>query len=42
MDTYIIDKDPTIKLTSELRSLLMRWKKSGFINDSTYRKLLIT
>ncbi|XP_018308772.1 uncharacterized protein [Mycetomoellerius zeteki] len=42
-DTYeIINKDPTKKVTSELRSLLVRWKSNKFIDDSTYRRLLMT
>ncbi|KYQ46837.1 hypothetical protein ALC60_14128, partial [Trachymyrmex zeteki] len=42
-NTYeIINKDPTNKLTSDLRSLLVRWKGKKFIDDSTYRRLLTT
>ncbi|KYN07871.1 hypothetical protein ALC62_01155 [Cyphomyrmex costatus] len=42
-DTYeIIDRDPTKKLTQDLRALLVRWKGVKFIDDSTYRKLFMT
>jgi len=36
-----VKKDPTKKMTSDLRSLLVMWKKN-FIERHTYRKLLIT
>ncbi|KYQ51610.1 hypothetical protein ALC60_09284 [Trachymyrmex zeteki] len=41
-NTYeVINKDPIKKLTSDLRSLLVRWKGKKFF-DSTYRRLLTT
>ncbi|XP_018347291.1 PREDICTED: uncharacterized protein LOC108751554 [Trachymyrmex septentrionalis] len=39
-DTYVqINKDPTKKLTTALRSMLTRWKTGGYIGDSEYRAL---
>jgi len=35
-------KDPTKKMTSDLRALLVMWKKNDFIEGHTYRKLLST
>jgi len=41
--TYeIIHQDPTNNLTQKLRQLLTRWKNNGYIDISTYRKLLTT
>ncbi|XP_011687064.1 PREDICTED: uncharacterized protein LOC105449506 [Wasmannia auropunctata] len=42
-NTYCtLEKDPTKKLTAELRCLLARWKKNEFISDHTYKTLLTT
>ena len=42
-NTYkLITKDPTKKLTGELRNLLGRWKGKGVIDDLTYRRLRTT
>jgi len=42
-DTYTkISKDPTNKLTTGMRTLLMRWKKSDYIDARIYRNLLVT
>jgi len=30
-----INKDPTKKLTSEIREILTKWKKKGYITDNT-------
>jgi len=38
-DTYLyikIKKDPIKKLTSDIRSMLTRWRSKGFINNGTY------
>jgi len=41
--TYaLIEKDPTNKITSDLKVLLKRWKTSGFIEDFIYKRLLTT
>jgi len=37
-----VKKDPIKKMTSDLRSLLVRWKKNNFIKGHTYKKLLIS
>ena len=38
-NTYeLITKDPTKKLTGDLRNLLGRWKGKGLIDDLTYRR----
>ncbi|XP_018399364.1 PREDICTED: uncharacterized protein LOC108777067, partial [Cyphomyrmex costatus] len=43
INTYeIINKDPVKKLTNDLRDILLRWKKSGYIDKFTYRRLLTT
>ena len=40
LDTYVlIKKDPTRKLTTALRSVLIRWKTKGHIKDSDYKAL---
>jgi len=31
-----INKDPTKKLTNEIREVLRVWKKKGYITDNTY------
>lgn len=42
-DTYkIIITDPTKKLTTELRSMLSRWKGSNYISTNTYRSLYVS
>jgi len=43
-NTYIrVNKDPLNKLTTDIRALLLRWKRNEvFIDMNTYRKLLIT
>ncbi|KYN20065.1 hypothetical protein ALC57_07591 [Trachymyrmex cornetzi] len=39
-NTYInVTKDPTNKLTIEIRTILIRWKNKGYIDQSTYNKL---
>ncbi|XP_018361291.1 PREDICTED: uncharacterized protein LOC108760020 [Trachymyrmex cornetzi] len=41
LNTYEkITNDPTKKVTRDLRVLLVRWKRNGFIDDVTYRRLL--
>ena len=41
VDTYsIISRDPTKKLTQDLRMLLIRWKAVGFIDKLTYKRLM--
>ena len=35
-------KDPTNKLTTEIRTLLTRWKNKDFIDQSVYKKLYIS
>ncbi|KAG5316448.1 SETMR methyltransferase, partial [Acromyrmex insinuator] len=40
-NTYeIVNKDPIKKLTQDLRTLLVRWKRDRFIDEQTYRRLL--
>ena len=40
LDTYsLINKDPTKKLTTALRSMLTRWKTKDYISDTKYRAL---
>ncbi|XP_011686449.1 PREDICTED: uncharacterized protein LOC105449146 [Wasmannia auropunctata] len=42
-NTYeIIKKDPTKKLTGEVRTLLSNWKNKEYIDHKTYRELLNT
>jgi len=42
-NTYIcLNKDPLNKLTTDIRALLLRWKREEFIDINIYRKLLIT
>ena len=42
-NTYaIVNKDPSKKLTQDLRTLLVRWKRDLFIDERTYRRLLTT
>jgi len=42
-NTYvIIEKDPTKRLTNEVRNLLTNWLKKDYIDIYTYRKMLIT
>ncbi|KYN43230.1 hypothetical protein ALC56_02415 [Trachymyrmex septentrionalis] len=42
-DTYrVIKKDPTNKMTTLTRSLLMGWKSKGFINQEGYNKLYVS
>ena len=42
-NTYaFINKDPSKKLTQDLHTLLMRWKRDHFIDEQTYRRLLTT
>ena len=42
-DTYrLIDKDPTKKLTTEIRTLLTGWKTKGFVDQFVYKKLYIS
>jgi len=39
-DTYIkINKDPTRKLTSDIRKVLARWKSKDYITNSTYNSI---
>ncbi|XP_071637612.1 uncharacterized protein [Temnothorax longispinosus] len=38
----VIVKDPVKKLSSELRSLITRWKNKGYIDHSMYKKLNCT
>jgi len=39
-DTYIkIKKDPIKKLTSDIRSMLARWRSKGYINNGTYSRI---
>jgi len=41
-NTYVITKkDPTKKLTNEVRNLLANWLKKEYIDIHTYRKMLI-
>ncbi|KYN44950.1 hypothetical protein ALC56_00602 [Trachymyrmex septentrionalis] len=41
IDTYaLINKDPTKKLTTALRSILTRWKTKNYISDTKYRTVL--
>jgi len=43
VNTYsVIHKDPLKKLTTDIRSLLVRWKREEYINSVTYRRMLIT
>jgi len=35
----IINKDPTNKLTKEMRELLTRWKSKGYITNNTYNAI---
>jgi len=36
-ETYaMIKKDPTKKLTNDIRNLLVRWKIKGYISKTTY------
>jgi len=40
---YILEqKDPTNKMTNDLRTLLKRWKAGGFIEEFVYKRLLTT
>ena len=40
-NTYAsVNKDPSKKLTQNLRTLLVRWKRDHFIDEQTYRRLL--
>jgi len=40
-NTYLrISRDPTKKLTTDLRSLLSNWKKKNWIELDTYKRLL--
>ena len=42
-DTYLkINKDPIRRITVGLRSLLSRWKSKKYIDEISYKKLLIT
>jgi len=42
-NTYtVIQKDPLKKLTTDRRSLLVRWKREGYIDNVTYRRMLIS
>jgi len=42
-NTYeIIKKDPTKRLTNDVRVLLMDWFKKDYINAHMYRRMLIT
>ncbi|KYN41743.1 hypothetical protein ALC56_03886 [Trachymyrmex septentrionalis] len=42
-NTYrLINKDPTNKLTTGIRSLLTCWKSKGFIDQYVYKKLYIS
>ncbi|KAG5309967.1 MOS1T transposase, partial [Pseudoatta argentina] len=42
-NTYeIVNKDPIKKLTQDLRTLLVRWKRDQFIDEQTYGRLLTT
>ena len=42
-NTYVIvNKDPSRKLTQDLRTLLVRWRRDRFIDEQTYRRLLTT
>jgi len=39
-DTYIkVNKDPTKKLTSDIRNVLARWKSKDYITNSTYNSI---
>jgi len=39
-ETYtLIKKNPINKITNSARTLLTRWKKSGYITEDTYKKL---
>jgi len=43
INTYLrISRDPTKKLTTDLRSLLYNWKKKNWIELHTYKRLLTT
>ena len=40
VDTYVlVNKDPTKKLTTALRSMLTKWKTKNYISDTKYRTL---
>ena len=40
-NTYaFVNKDPNKKLTRDLRTFLVRWKRDQFIDELTYRRLL--
>jgi len=42
-NTYIrIDKDPTKKISNELKTLLARWQKNDYISINTYRSLRLS
>ena len=39
--TYaLVDKDPSTKLTRDLRAFLVGWRRDQFIDELTYRRLL--
>ncbi|KYN50004.1 hypothetical protein ALC62_00031, partial [Cyphomyrmex costatus] len=38
----MIKKDPTKKLTTDLKNILVRWKNKSFMDGITYKKLLTT
>jgi len=41
--TYrIIDKDPTNGITNSLKQLISRWKNKGYIDQITYKSILVT
>ena len=42
-NTYrLINRDPTNKMTTTIRSLLMSWRSKGFIEQEIYKKLYIS